>query len=616
MKPRNRISLCMIVKNEADNLPQCLKSVRGVADEIVVVDTGSTDSSVQIARSYGARIVNFPWSGDFAAARNAGLKAARGQWILVLDADEELDQGSAGELLLCAEHMEYEAFFLRIHNHRGTSRSSETITVNPILRMFRNRPAFRFSGIIHEQIASVIVREKPAAAMHLSTVVIHHYGYADGVVAKKDKIRRNVDLLKEQLKRSPGDAFHHFNMAVEYMRLGEYDHALEHIHVSLEHVEPDTSYVHLLHKYEIRCLAVKGDVQGALAACERGITLFPDYPDLHHIKGVLLLQAAAWKEAKEALRQALDIGVSPPGYHTEAGCGTYATLALLGQLCQETGEDYEAAAFYTKAARLHPEPWPLIARLVRTMKCSGRESELNGWLELHLPPAAAEHRKLAVLLLNEGCYGAAAELLEKSGFNDALGPMGQRGASAEETGSGGVKQCTQTAGKRPAVGCGEALVQQGAGRMADSDGAGNCDGAETSDDADSSGGAGNCDGSENCGGAGKGEPVTGSDAPAAQGSAGSPGTVIEDSGSFVMVLQKTASAPAASLRQEDIAVLLEHSCSIPGQDTGLMSTPAYQHSRSWMLLADFVLASLPASAASSPAAGKARQLLPLPRMTD
>lgn len=196
------------------------KSVHGVADELVVVDTGSTDSTVQIARSFGAAVVSSPWTGDFAAARNAGLKMAKGTWILILDADEELDAGSKEELLLCAEHTEYEAFFLRIHNHKGTSRTSQTITVNPILRMFRNRPQYRFNGIIHEQIAGVIVEATPAAAMHLSTVVIHHYGYADGVVAKKDKISRNVELLKEQLRLNPGDAFHHFNMAVEYMRLG------------------------------------------------------------------------------------------------------------------------------------------------------------------------------------------------------------------------------------------------------------------------------------------------------------------------------------------------------------------------------------------------------------
>lgn len=105
------ISLCMIVKNEADNLNQCLKSVRGIADEIIVVDTGSTDSTLQIALSFGAKVVHYTWNGDFAAARNAGLQQAHGQWILILDGDEELDAKSKGELLLCAEHLEYEAFF-------------------------------------------------------------------------------------------------------------------------------------------------------------------------------------------------------------------------------------------------------------------------------------------------------------------------------------------------------------------------------------------------------------------------------------------------------------------------------------------------------------------------
>ena len=406
------ISLCMIVKNEADSLARCLKSVRGVADEIVVVDTGSTDSTVSIARSFGARIVPFPWNGDFAAARNAGLAVARGAWILVLDADEELEPGSTGELLLCAEHKEYEAFFVRIHNHKGADRASQTLTVNPILRMFKSRPQYRFSGIIHEQIAAVIVQETPAAAMHLSTVIVHHYGYADGVVEKKDKISRNLGLLKEQLKLNPGDAFHHFNMAVEYMRLGDYGHALEHIKTSLAEVEPDTSYTHLLYKYEIRCLAVTGELPAALEACEQGIALFPDYPDLHHLKGALLLQVSAFAEAKAALRLALDIGASPPAYHTETGIGTYLTRTLLGQVCQQIGEENEAIACFTMAAQHYPEPWPLVARLLRLFKCAGRELEISGWLSLHLPGILADERgKLTRLLVREGCYAAAADVL-------------------------------------------------------------------------------------------------------------------------------------------------------------------------------------------------------------
>ena len=375
------ISLCMIVKNEGEGLAQCLNSVRGVADEIIVVDTGSTDSTVQIAHSFGAQIVSYPWNGDFASARNAGLQQARGVWILILDGDEELDADSRDELLLCAEHREYEAFFLRIHNHKGISSTSQTITINPILRMFRNRPEYQFSGIIHEQIAEVIVQSKPDAAMHLTTVVIHHYGYADGIVVKKDKIARNIELLKEQLRLQPQDAFHHYNMAVEYMRLGEYEPALDHIKHSLQKAPQGTSYIHLLYKYEARCRAAIGDLPGALDACDRGIDLYPDYPDLFHIKGILLFHSASFVRARAALINALDIGIAPPGYHTESGFGSYLTLYALGQLYEEIGEENEAITCYTKASQLHPEPAPIIAHLKRALKCANREHEIGNYLE-------------------------------------------------------------------------------------------------------------------------------------------------------------------------------------------------------------------------------------------
>ncbi|WP_151737171.1 tetratricopeptide repeat-containing glycosyltransferase family 2 protein [Paenibacillus tengchongensis] len=451
------ISLCMIVKNEAETLAGCLNSVRGVADEIIVVDTGSTDATPQIAREYGARLVKFPWNGDFAAARNAGLERARGAWILVLDADEELEADSREELLICAQHTEYEAFFLRIHNHRGLSRLSPTITVNPILRMFRNRPEYRFTGIIHEQIASVIVGTRPEAAMHLTSAVIHHYGYADGVVARKDKISRNLRLLEEQLKQEPGDGFHHYNMAVEYMRLGEYDPALHHIAESLKLSEAGTSYVHLLYKYKVRCHLALGGLPSALSVCREGLTLFPDYTDLHHLLGVLLMQGGAFAAAGRSLREALRIGASPPAYHTEAGYGSYLTLAALGQLSQETGEISDAVACYIQAARLHPEPWPLLARLVRTLKCAGREHEIPGWLARHLPEMwAAERPRILELLLRDGCFAAAASVcraeLDGGDGSVSSGNIDTADGGEDQRGTAGAdNSCTDSSGKPDAV---------------------------------------------------------------------------------------------------------------------------------------------------------------------
>lgn len=327
---------------------------------------------------------------------------------------------------------------MRIHNHQGMERASQTLTVNPILRMFKNSPNYRFSGIIHEQIAASIVQETPAAAMHMSTVIVHHYGYADGVVERKDKISRNLGLLKQQLEESPGDAFQHFNLAVEYMRLGDYGQALEHIGTSLNLAEPGTSYIHLLYKYKVRCLAVTGDYPAALEACGQGSSLFPDYPDLHHLKGALLLQVSALAEAKAALCRALQIGASPPLYHTESGLGTYLTHTLLGQVCQQIGEDHEAAACFTRAAQLQPEPWLLIPRLTRLFKCTGREPELHGWLAGQLPGILTEQRQeLLRLLVRDGCYTAAADMLEGGvGSGVAAGAVDATAQSAGEIDAG------------------------------------------------------------------------------------------------------------------------------------------------------------------------------------
>lgn len=570
------ISLCMIVRNEADTLARCLTSIHGVADELIIVDTGSTDSTLSIARSFGARIVSYPWTGDFAAARNAGLEQARGTWILVLDADEELDAQSKGELLLCAEHTEYEAFFVRIHNHKGTEFSSPVITVNPILRMFRNRPQYRFSGIVHEQIASAIVEATPAAAMHLSTVSVHHYGYADKVVAKKDKISRNLSLLKEQLRLNPRDAFHQFNTAVEYMRLGDYTQALEHIRLSLAEAEPDTSFIHLLYKYEARCRIMSGDQSGALDACIKGCALFPDYPDLHHIKGVLLLQAGAFAAARQAFRQALDIGVSPPGYHTESGLGTYLTYAALGQLCQETGEAGEAIACYTRAAQLHPAPAPLLVRLVRIMKCASREHELAGWLEAHLPQLTADVPRLAGLLLAEGCLAAAAEVIGRcAGAADADMPGGGAGTMNENPPRGDA----EVSDMRAPGGAGTAGVADmpGGGSMTPLDGKWPA----------------------------VHEPVSGA------ASSGLPSD--NAAADLLRLLQRVNAVPADQLLHQDITLLLSHPAACVPEHSPSAAGPASRSSRAWLLMADRMLAALPAASGYGAAAARVRLTLPLPR---
>ncbi|OAB37899.1 tetratricopeptide repeat-containing glycosyltransferase family 2 protein [Paenibacillus glacialis] len=414
------ISLCMIVKNEAEHLANCLESVQEVVDEIIVVDTGSTDSTIQIANHYGAKVITFLWNSDFAAARNIGIAQAKGTWILILDADEELDHDSKEELKLCAKHVEYEGFFVRIHNHIGKDKSTPTATVNPILRMFRNRPEHLFRGIIHEQIAPAITEYHPNAALHLSTIIIHHYGYADQTVIEKDKIQRNVTLLAKELLRSPNDPFQHFNMAVECIRLGEYQNALIHIHKSMELVVSDTSYDHLLHKYEIRCQYALGKVDEALRCCNHAIILFPDYTDLFHLKGAILFANRKLHKAKSVLIQAVELGPAPTHYHTETGLGTYLSCNMLGQIAEEIGHDTEAISWYTKSALFQRDWVQTSNRIFRVLKCLDQEQDIPEFLNNHLSVQVQNpkmRRKIIQWLALDGSYQAAETLasqLEKT----------------------------------------------------------------------------------------------------------------------------------------------------------------------------------------------------------
>lgn len=412
----SHISLCLIVKNEGEHLATCLESVQEVVDEIIVVDTGSTDSTIEIAESFGAKIISFPWTSDFAAARNIGISQAQGRWILILDADEELDQDSKEELKLCALHLEYEGFFVRIHNHMGKEKSSPTATINPILRMFRNRPEHLFRGIIHEQIATAITEHRPNAALHLSTVMIHHYGYADHTVIEKDKIQRNVILLAKELLRSPNDPFQHFNMAVECIRLGEHQSALRHIHKSMELIKPDTSYSHLLHKYEIRCQYALGKIHEALDCCNDAIALYPEYTDIYHLKGAILLANRKFQEAKSALLKAVELGPAPPLYHTETGLGTYLSCTMLGQIAEEIGQYSEAMDWYTKSALFQSDWVQTSNRIFRIFKCSNQEQDIPRLLvnQLSVQIQHSEIRKKIITWLAlDGSYQAAETLLSQ-----------------------------------------------------------------------------------------------------------------------------------------------------------------------------------------------------------
>lgn len=192
------LSLCMIVKNEEKFLPQCLESVKGLVDEIIIVDTGSTDRTVEIAGEYGAKIYFHPWEGNFSKSRNISLGYATCDWILVLDADEELDRKYITAIKSVIKSDQYDVIFCSV---LSTSQNGDS--KNYSHRIFRRGTA-HYEGIVHNQ----LVHE--GKWLH-TDIQIFHYGYNLSKEEMAAKYRRTESLLLKQLEKDPTDPFTYQN---------------------------------------------------------------------------------------------------------------------------------------------------------------------------------------------------------------------------------------------------------------------------------------------------------------------------------------------------------------------------------------------------------------------
>ena len=202
---RPSLSLCMIVRDEAAELAKCLASIAGVVEEIVVVDTGSADGTPALAAQYGARVILHPWQDDFSAARNAALAEARGDWILVLDADEELEPADRDRLRRLLVEAPWDGGRLRIRNRQPQGELCAFQDLR-ITRLFRNRPSYRYEGIVHEQITPSIVRS--GGTVGDAELTIHHHGYARRSDRDaSDRAKRNLRLLTRAIDATPDDPY-------------------------------------------------------------------------------------------------------------------------------------------------------------------------------------------------------------------------------------------------------------------------------------------------------------------------------------------------------------------------------------------------------------------------
>jgi hypothetical protein len=291
MRDRPTVGLCAIVKNEETNLPRCLASVQGWVDELVVVDTGSTDRTVAIAESYGARIGHFAWSHDFAAARNASLALATQDWVLVLDADEVLvvrDEGWRERLGVLPDSIWACALdWFNVGAERGVG--------GTYLRLFRNCPDLRFVGVFHETIA---YRSQPlpetAVVDFLEVLAIAHDGHTPAALARKN-LERNIPLLEHQRGVGSLDLYLLYALAEAYGASDRPDDAQSCYAEAWRRLEPHLlegtppadgrAVPSWLHNLGMAALAAE-DWDTLMAIVAQGNAWYPDFPPLLHLAGV------------------------------------------------------------------------------------------------------------------------------------------------------------------------------------------------------------------------------------------------------------------------------------------------------------------------------------------
>lgn len=340
--PPPRLSVCMIVKDEARLLGAALASVQGRADEIVVVDTGSTDDTVAIARRFGATVAHAPWTGSFADARNVAIDHATGDWILMLDADQRVEPSSWEELRRLL-HVELPtAYLLRQLNY--TEREGDDAFVEHlIVRLFPNRPEVRYEGAVHEQV--VCTDETLGFQVGRSGVVLHHDGYRPQYRNGQAKAERDRIALERDVHDRPDDAFAWYNLGLTYRALGMDEDASVALRRSIalgtaarRTYAPPGFVLHA--KIELgRARGALGLTGEAVQLLESAVRADPDSPDAWAALGTAYAMAGRWPDALEAFRSVQTCPVAPATAPTDrtliawqAAVGEAQMLRVLGRL--------------------------------------------------------------------------------------------------------------------------------------------------------------------------------------------------------------------------------------------------------------------------------------------
>ncbi len=374
-----RLSVCVIAKNEEKFLARCLDSIKPIAHQIVLVDTGSTDGTVKLAEERGAEIHHFTWNDDFSDARNEALKYATGDWILVLDADEELPAAEHSKLQADMREKGIMGYRLPLLNHGA---ESEGVCYVP--RLFRNAPGLFFFGRVHEQIfPSILARcSEWGLETKLGSATLMHYGYTAEVTQSRQKVERNLRLLRQAVLEWPDEPNVLMNLGLELVRSGELDEGLSYYRQALFKMGQQPAELHVPELRETLLTQLASHLHRAKAYEEIVQTLNTSVAKaagltstLHWVLGLAYFELKRLPEAAEQMRQCIAKRQQPCLSPVNRDVLTGAPHHCLAMCLLKLGDHDAAERQLLAALKESPESRPILKDYAKFLADRGRPVE-------------------------------------------------------------------------------------------------------------------------------------------------------------------------------------------------------------------------------------------------
>lgn len=411
LKP-STLSLCIITKDEEKNIPRCINSVKDIVDEIVVVDTGSKDRTVEIAESLGAKVIHEKWQDDFSKARNTAIEHAKSDWILFLDGDEEVKKEDVAKILPLLNDDTVEAYIFKFINYSGSNASDDLAQIHYNFKLFRNNGKLKYVYPIHENLKNVADGSEPI--FKKADVTILHYGYLSEIRIEKNKTQRYIKMISDYLLEHPNDMFQHVNLGVEYCNAREYQKALKHLMIAQKSLSSNSSLMIRTLIYLISAHTELKEYEQALNIIEQAAAIYPQVPDFRFLEASIYVEQKRYQKAIEMFTECLSIGEYSGIANTIAGAGSYKARYMIAFCYEKLGQLHNAVKEYTKLLVIKPGYGQVFKKLFEIL------------VKNETPEAVREFFDKYVEKTNPNNFAILAQLyLDIGEFNVALQYLGE-----------------------------------------------------------------------------------------------------------------------------------------------------------------------------------------------